>query len=148
MSNGRTQLSTFARRALLSTVYEYFLVTLPVAIFVTLEALHKEDRSFCWSSPEWAIATIFLLFQGLSLYIRELTRTGRKISEGYIGILGLVVLVGAVITSINAYQSLHENTNWGVSFRLAFFGLASIAFILMVGGAKLAYLNTEQRAHG
>src|SRR5215510_6978040 len=60
--NARPAFSKEAAQACLSACYEYLLITLPVALYVVLEAIHKGDATFCLWSPEWAIATIFLAF--------------------------------------------------------------------------------------
>jgi hypothetical protein len=61
-------ISPVARSALLMALYEYLLIIAPVGIYVFLEGLHRDDPAFYWVSPEWAIATIFLSFQAISLY--------------------------------------------------------------------------------
>ena len=145
--NARPAFSREAAQACLSACYEYLLITLPVALYVVLEAIHKADATFCLWSPEWAIATIFLAFQGHALYRRHLARTGRKLSDPMLGLFGMATLVVTVLAAINAYASLHENTIPAAAFRLLLFGLASATFVSMVSGAKLAHLNAERQRH-
>jgi hypothetical protein len=130
-------------QALLTAFYEYLLITLPVGLFVTLDASHKQEPHFLWHSPEWAIATIFLLFQGLSLYVRLLSNSGAKVSPTSIGLLALVSLPITALTVINAYRALdeHGNTPGSIAIRLTLFGLVSAAFLLLVGGAKFYHLR-------
>lgn len=96
------------------------------------------------------MATIFLLFQGLSLYVRHLTGTGAKVSGVSIGLLALVSLTITAFTLINAYTSLEadENTRGAIIFRLGLFVITSVGFIVMVSGAKLYHLRREITTHG
>lgn len=124
--------------AFFSAFYEYLLVTFPVALYVLLEAVHKEKADFFLISPEWSIATIFLAFQGFSLYVQALRRIGRTFFEPLIGMLGLYMLATIVAASANAFHSLHSNTSPAIVFRLLLFVLTSLVFFLLVVGAKLA----------
>jgi hypothetical protein len=130
-------------QALLTAFYEYLLITLPVGLFVTLDAYHTNEPDFLWHSPEWAIATIFLLFQGLSLYVRLLSNSGAKVSGTSVGLLALVSLLITALTLINAYRALGENgnTSSSIAFRLTLFGLVSAAFLMLVAGAKLYHIR-------
>ena len=135
--------SLFIRKAAVGAIYEYFLVTLPVAIYVSLEALEKSSPSYCWSSPEWAIATIFLCFQGLSLYGRELQKTKRRLSVATIGIFTMGAMLLIIVASINAYQSSHDNGIWAMRIRVALFAFASFGFLLFVTSARLVHIRTR-----
>lgn len=138
------QISAQGKQALRSAFYEYFLITLPIGIYVSLEALHKHDLKFCWNSPEWAIATIFLSFQSISLYKLNLKKTGRILSEASFGLFSLIFLAVVVAASINAYLSLNDNSVLSIIFRLVLFCAISVTFVLMVGGAKLTLLKMEK----
>lgn len=143
MINHRREVSHEAKRALLASFYEYFLITLPVGLYVGLEALHRGDLHFGWRSPEWAIATVFLAFQSLSLYRQGLKRTGRSISEPSFGLFALGALIVIVSASINAFKALEDNSTASVIVRAALFLFTSIAFVLMVSGSKLASLMAK-----
>lgn len=138
-------LSAHGRSAVLVACYEYLLVTLPVGLYVTLEAIHRERFLFLVVSPEWAIATIFLAFQGVTLYARNLKAAGRKISWHWVGILSLFALVTIFGASINAFESLGQSTTLSVVVRLSLFSTVSMAFVLLVGGAHLVLLREGEK---
>lgn len=131
--------------AILTACYEYLLITIPVGLYIGLEAIHEHHWILLVHSPEWAVATIFLLFQGVSLYIRHLSSAGARISPVSIGLLALISLTIIAFTVINAYTSLdpQQNTKPAIIFRLGLFVITSLGFLLMVAGAKLYHLTQE-----
>lgn len=131
--------------AILTAFYEYLLITIPVGLYIGLEAIHEHHWILLVHSPEWAVATIFLLFQGVSLYIRHLSSAGARISPVSIGLLALISLTIIAFTVINAYTSLdpQQNTKPAIIFRLGLFVITSLGFLLMVAGAKLYHLTQE-----
>lgn len=131
--------------AILTAFYEYLLITIPVGLYIGLEAIHEQHWILLVHSPEWAVATIFLLFQGVSLYIRHLSSAGARISPVSIGLLALISLTIIAFTVINAYTSLdpQQNTKPAIIFRLGLFVITSLGFLLMVAGAKLYHLTQE-----
>ena len=131
--------------AILTACYEYLLITIPVGLYIGLEAIHEHHWISLVQSPEWAVATIFLLFQGVSLYIRHLSSAGARISPVSIGLLALISLTIIAFTVINAYTSLdpQQNTKPAIIFRLGLFVITSLGFLLMVAGAKLYHLTQE-----
>lgn len=139
-----------AGQAILAAFYEYLLITVPVGLYIGLEAFHQHSWSLVIRSPEWSMATIFLLFQGLSLYVRNLTGAGAKVSGASIGLLALISLVITVFTLINAYTSLdpEHNTNGAIVFRLGLFVITSLGFLMMVSGAELYHLRQELSTRG
>ncbi|HEY6807109.1 MAG TPA: hypothetical protein VI306_26260 [Pyrinomonadaceae bacterium] len=134
-----------ASKALLTAFNEYFLITLPVGLYVALEATHHHRWELLVLSPEWSMATIFLLFQGLSLYTRHLNGAGAKVSAGAVSLMALTSLLIAALTLINAYSSLtaEENTKGAILFRLGLFGLTTVGFLVLVAGATLYRLKRE-----
>jgi hypothetical protein len=134
-----------AGQAILTAFYEYLLITVPVGLYIGLEARHQQHWELMLHSPEWAVATVFLLFQGLSLYVRHLAGTGARVSPVSIGLLALMSLLITAFTLINAYTSLDaaNNTQGSIVFRLGLFLLTSIGFMLMVAGAKVYHLRRE-----
>lgn len=134
-----------AGQAILTAFYEYLLITVPVGLYIGLEAIHKHHWSLLVLSPEWAVATIFLLFQGVSLYMRHLSGAGARISPVSIGLLALISLTIIAFTVINAYTSLdpEHNTRSAIVFRLGLFVITSLGFLVMVAGAKFYHLNQE-----
>ena len=136
--------------AIRTAFYEYLLITIPVGLYIGLEAKHEHNWALLVHSPEWAVATIFLLFQGVYLYVRHMTGAGAKISPVSMGLLALVGLTLIAFTVINAYTSLDpvENTTGAIIFRLGLFITTSGGFIVMVAGANLYHLKKETPAHG
>ena len=130
-------------QALITALYEYLLITVPVGLYLTLEASHRHQWSWLWRAPEWAVATTFLLFQGLSLYVRHLRSSGATLSSTTVGLLALVSLIIMVLTLVNAYPALAEENNdvSSIAFRLGLFGIVSFGFLALVAGAKLYQLN-------
>jgi hypothetical protein len=139
-----------AGQAILTALYEYLLITIPVGLYIALEATHQHHWPLLIRSPEWSMATIFLLFQGLSLYVRHLTGTGAKVSGVSIGILALLSLLITAFTLVNAYTSLDpaHNTMSAIVFRLGLFLITSVGFFLMVAGARLYHLRQELSTDG
>jgi len=140
----------YGSSALLSASYEYLLITVPVGLYVALDATRKNELEIFWESPEWAIATVFLLFQGLTLYMRHLGRTGARLSPTRIGLLGLIALIGTTVTLVNAYRSLdaRENTMLAIFVRLAVFVVVSCAFFIFVSAANLYSMRKDQADNG
>lgn len=62
-------------------LYEFIIITMPAGIYVFLEAFHKNDWTYLYSTPEWAIATIFLSFISLSRYLMTIGKTGKQVFE-------------------------------------------------------------------
>lgn len=124
------------RNAFIPALYEYLLIILPVLIYVSIEAIHKEEMSFVLTSPEWSIATIFLLFQGNSLYRSFLKKSGRKINEHFFGLVALLSFTMALLTLVNSFLALHENTRLSIVIRIALFCFTSASFLLAVTSAK------------
>lgn len=144
-TTSRASWTPTGQTALAEATYEYCLVTAPVAIYVTLEALHKHELSFLITSPEWAIATIFHVFQGMALYIQNLRRTGRKLSN-VLYLLGMGGLLVVIFAAINAFASLGHNTASATTLRLLLFGLSSISFFALVTGSKILVLESTTRS--
>lgn len=111
-------------------------MVLPVVVYVALESYHKHDLRFFYKSPEWAIATIFLFFQGVYLYVRHSRERGRRLSESKLVIIALVLFVGALVSGMNALDSMHLETEGKIKFRLVLFLLASVLFLLLVASSK------------
>jgi hypothetical protein len=153
---GRAERSNRVRTALFTAAYEYLLVVLPVASYVGLESFARRDGSFFIVSPEWAIATIFLLFQGTALYVRGIDATGRGLWHLPLGMLAMVILVLIAVAAINAFYSLEGHyvaasqhaapsvSLASVVVRSSLFGLASAVFLLLVAAGKFAVLGADR----
>jgi hypothetical protein len=142
-----TKLSQPARHALLSAVYEYLLITTPIAIYIGLEVAHTGHWVTAFQSPEWAIAIIFLTFQGIASYAKDIIKTG-KVSVPLLGVVAIVALLVVVFASVNAYLSLINNSLALIWSRAVLLIFVSIIFLLMVGGARLLLLNAGDGGDG
>lgn len=133
--------------ALSTALYEFILLTLPVALYVALEAYVKEDWSYFYSSPEWAIATIFLSVQAVFLYFKDLLRTGRRTNLRALGGLVFYTVIVVVVASINALESLRDHgvgSSLALSLRLSLFLISAIVFFMLVASGRYTYLNVRK----
>lgn len=128
----------------MAALFEYLMIVLPVAIYIVMEAFHHHHWKLVLESPEWAIATIFLAFHGAVLYVQNLKKSGLELSETTLLLLAMAVLVVIVAAIVNAYDDLDAVTRMSLVFRVALFGFASVAFLLMVGGAKLVLTHSRE----
>jgi hypothetical protein len=116
-------------------------VTLPIAGYIGLEALHRQDPKLLVTSPEWSIATILLAMQTARLFVEGIAGQGGRL------ITVALLLVMAVLlptAGINAYMGLEASTqSWGLL--LTRWGLLLVASILFVCFAGSALWAEEQR---
>ncbi len=140
--------SPHMKQAALSALYEYILITLPVAMYVGVEAHYRDHYGHLVASPEWAIATIFLTFQAANLYQAHLHKTLRRVSDTWLGLVWLAATLLIFLASINAYKSMETNSGGAIAFRLFLFILSSLGFLFLVTAAKLVHLRTEAIDHG
>lgn len=131
-----------AREAFGEALLEYLVLVAPVAFYVALEAYHKQELHFFFNSPEWAIATIFLQFQGLYLYVTRSRKRG-ALSESRVGILVIVALSVVVASAMNALESMHEETDGKLRLRGILFGASSILFLLFVAASKFTKMHSK-----
>ena len=129
------------RRGFWTALYEYILVTLPVAIYVMLEALHRKEWIVLLTTPEWSIATIFLSFISLNRYRSALEKSGRKIFEPIFGLISILTLILIVGATLNAYLSMEEESGGAIFLRITLFLIASLKFIILVTGSKLLHIS-------
>lgn len=132
------------QKAILEALSEYLLITLPVAFYVVLEAIHKDFIWYCLLSPEWAIATVFLCFQGPYLYTKNIRKAGRKLADVAVRLAAMTTLAMVVIAAINAYASLdHPGDPLLLAIRLGLFVGASLTFFTLVAGSKMILIGSE-----
>lgn len=121
----------------LNSFYEYLIITIPVGIYVSLEALHKNDWNYLYKSPEWSIATIFLAFISLIRYRNAAEKSGKKILEPIFGIISIFSLLQIVFSAINASMSFDNETSRPTIFRIILFTISSSQFFLLMTGSNL-----------
>jgi hypothetical protein len=138
--------ATFSRdkghiyRSIIKTAVEYLLVVLPVGIYVVIESIHRKDSHFIWESPEWAIAVIFLSFQGLTIFAESLAGIGSRLDSNFQRLLGLVGLILTIAASINVYASSEKE----FASRLILFMISTLYFLLLVAAGKFAQAKSQQ----
>lgn len=145
VSRSRSHSRASITRALFEAMHEYALIAAPVAFYVALEAVHKQDAIYFITSPEWAIATMFLVLQGGSLYRYHITASGRILNRSFRGLLSLAGLSVTGCAAVNAYADLEAAEFNSIVLRVFLFSLTSIAFLLMTTSAILAH-NTRTAA--
>jgi hypothetical protein len=141
IDRGDSDLSLEVRKSLIAAISEYLLITAPILIYVSLEAWNSSQLEDFAASPEWSMATVFLAFQGSSLYRKHLALTGRQLSEPWLDLLRLSATIITFAASINIYISLRCNSMSAIIFRLVLFGVSSVFFLVFVAGGKLASLR-------
>lgn len=115
---------------------EYSKLTLPVLLYVLLEALHHRGITFVITSPEWGIATAFLAIHGPELCEEDVAGGARGVSALRMRFFRSLGLMLALIALLNSFVSLEHETALKVLVRLTLFCFASIAFVLVVGAAR------------
>jgi hypothetical protein len=137
----------FLRRAMLFSFYEYCLIVLPVALYVFLVAI-AADKPFSTfvHSPEWNIATVFLVAQGQSLYRLELDRLRRRTSSAALGLIALSAIVTVVLAASNIHFGLRSFSVSTMICMWLLFIAATAAFLSFVTGATLLVLKAERGA--
>jgi hypothetical protein len=123
-------------RVVLRLTIEYLTITLPILIYVGSEAVHSASASLLLRSPEWSIATIFLAFQTLRVFIEGSNgRDGR--------LLTVMLLIPAVLlvfaAGTNVYMGLEvgvESQSWGLLItRWGLLVVATVLFVCFAGSA-------------
>lgn len=126
-------------QALLLSAVEYFLVVVPVAVYVWIVSMlsnQTEHRMF--SSPEWNIATIFIAVQGLYAILGDLARSKRR--RPSIAILGLIVVTVIILTIgavINIVLSFPEPRKHATTWMWIEFAVVTVMFVLFASGTRL-----------
>jgi len=118
---------------------EYFNIVMPIAIYIALEAIHKNSWLYVLDSPEWSIATIFLAYISIGRYRIAIERSGRKIFEPIFGIMALVSLLLILASVINAYVSIEHESSQTTSLIITriFLGLfSSIQFFILITAVR------------
>jgi peptidoglycan/LPS O-acetylase OafA/YrhL len=129
-------LSPNAKSSVAEALLEYLVLVLPVAFYVCLEAYHKHDFDFFYRSAEWAIATIFLMFQGSYLFVKHSISHERRLSETRVALLALLALTVVVTSAMNALDSMHAESDGKVVFRMVLFTVTSLLFLVLVASSK------------
>ena len=134
--------------AILKTLYEYALIVTPILIYVWIEATHK-SYIFLISSPEWAIATIFLNFQAISLYRSTMRAAGRRPTSGFLNGVNLLLIVIVIVASINAYNGIHyESKMSNILLRIVLLLVSSFNFFALVASAELTKIESKNNTDG
>jgi hypothetical protein len=124
-----------ATRAKTKLLVEYVTVTLPVVVYIFMEALQRKEWLHFIHSPEWSIATIFLAIQAIRLFLDSVRNpAGRNIVHLLVLFLGLLILCASINTYIGLQQDDEQSVPTIVA-RWLFFFLSSLLFIYVAGAA-------------
>jgi hypothetical protein len=124
--------------ASLYAAYEYLLVVVPVGLYVFVHGLHEKSLTVaCANSPEWNIASIFLLMHGQFLYHVYLESTGRRIARAAMGIIALFSILGVVLAASNIQLALQEPSRRIALSMWLLFALSSLVFVALVVSGRL-----------
>lgn len=128
-------MKTRVHETVLALAVEYLLLTLPVLIYVAMEAVHHQTFWYLLVSPEWSIATIFILVQTYRLFIEEMSGSpkGRRMGD----FLMLTLVLFAIAASINAFMAIgHAEPSISVlTIKWLLFAVATLIFIYVAGAA-------------
>lgn len=123
--------------AIMSSIYEFVLITFPIGLYVCFEAIHKHSFTYLITSPEWGIAIIFLIFIGISNYISSARKSKREINETVIKVLNLSRLIGIIISVLISFYSVMWDNKWLVYVRVILLVGISISFIVILTSSEL-----------
>jgi len=124
-----------ATRAKIKLLVEYVTVTLPVAVYICMEAFQRQEWLHLIHSPEWSIATIFLAIQAIRLFLDSVqNKAGQYIVHLLILSLGLFILCAGINTYIGLEQDDDQSTLI-IGGRWLLFLLSSLLFIYVAGAA-------------
>jgi hypothetical protein len=113
--------------------YEYLLIMLPISIYVLLEANHKYSISYFFTSPEWAVGTIFLVFTSTFTYYKDVIKDKDKlVNEHLLNLYPLIGIITTVLATLNAHWSMSGETNWLIFGRILLLIFSTIFFFLLM----------------
>jgi hypothetical protein len=138
---------TCTSRTVVRLAIEYLLITLPIVIYTSLEALHEGSVAPLLHSPEWSIATIFLAFQTVRLFVENMDRTSGRLMAIVLVIVLMLLITAA---SINTYMGLETKTHQSpllVLTRWALLLAASLFFVYFAGAAIWTDEAAEKPGH-
>lgn len=128
-------------KAIINALIEYFLITAPIGLYVTFESIHKHSWTYMLSSPEWGIATIFLIFIGITNYVSSARKCKKEVDETIIRVLVVsrffLITVSILVT---LFSVLHDNIVLKVVRSLLFLFI-SAGFIIMISASDLMNEN-------
>ena len=104
------KISKLTKVSIIKAFIEYFLITAPIGLYVTFESIHKHSWKYLFSSPEYGIATIFLIFIGITNYVSSARKCKKVVNETIIKLF--VVLRFFLITIsilVTLFSVLHDN---------------------------------------
>lgn len=123
---------------LIEAAFEYILILFPIGIYVLIETIHKDDYYYFFKSPEWAIANIFLVFQGTFIFYKNVTKQAKKVKPHFLGILLFVFLAITTICLFNSYFSIDggKNGSWKTFIRGVLFVFSTVYYFILLNISK------------
>lgn len=127
-----------AKGALGVAVYQYLLITFPIALYTAIESAHRRELSSWWMSPEWSMATTFLMSQALLAYFRFRVATLGTICHVRLGLLAVLAAVAIAIAAMSAAAAVLESSNpiADPRLRVALAAGSSVLFVLVGAGKR------------
>ncbi len=117
--------------AILNAFYEYILITFPIGLYVSFEAIHKHSWYYLIESPEWGIAVIFLIFVSVSKSIAAIRKNDKEPNETSIKIFNLSRLIGIIASVIISFYSVLLDNDTLIIIRVSIFIITSIISIIL-----------------
>lgn len=150
-----TAFSPEFRKGFASALYEYLLVTMPIGLYVFLEADTQGKWAVLYRSPEWSIATIFLAWISMLRYNAVIYSAEKRPAHSVVGTMNLVNLVIILFAVLNTRKALQAHIALTdlqstahpddyLKARLILFGFATILFFILITGAHLLKGKNEQ----
>jgi FlaA1/EpsC-like NDP-sugar epimerase len=122
------------------------LIVLPVTLYIFLAFMaDPKSQHSPGTSPEWNIATIFLVAQAQSLYRLHLESTGRRLSHPALGLITSASLIVVVFAATNIQFILHDHSERSVVAMWLLFSVATISFLGFVIGARIVSLRARAK---
>ena len=126
------------KSALLVALHEYSLIVIPVALYIVIHGRETSDpMCSILHSPEWNIATIFLVAQGQALYRAELDKISRRRSVPALGLIGMAAVVLLVLATSNIHWAFDEPTPSVRIITWLLFAISSFSFLGFITGVRL-----------
>lgn len=126
------------RITILKLTIEYFLLVLPILIYVSLEALHHNDGWYILKSPEWSVATIFIVIQTVRMHLESI---GDSWNRSFTVLLIILLGIVAMTAGINIYVALHDVANQSIGTMMTkwmLYFISSLFFVLVAGASIFA----------
>lgn len=127
-------MATRVHRTVLKLTVEYLLLTLPILLYIGLESMRLAEPKHFLTSPEWSIATIFIVLQTYRIYSEEMQSTVGR-AAGQCLVIACVLVTS--VASVNIYLAADtQEASWqGVLVTWVLLCVSSLLFLYVAGAA-------------